>query len=482
MADSAHPRFHPAVVIGVLASCGIAVSLVQTLVIPLLPRFPQLLSTTPATVSWLVTATLVAGAVSAPVLGRLGDMYGKRRILLIALGLITAGSALGAAAPNVLVLLVGRALQGASFGVIALGLSIMRDELPAGRVGSGVGLMSSSLGIGGAIGLPLAGVVAQTMSWRWLFAALAVLGVAQYLLVRWIVPESPHRPGGRFDLPGTIGLGLGLVCLLLAISKGPEWGWTSPTIVGLLVATAVVLPLWGRHELGRESPLVDLRVSARPAVLWTNLATVLVGFAIFASFIMTTQILQAAPATGYGFGLSLVMAGVMLLPMGAAMTIFSPASARLSSRRGPRTTLVVGGSVLAAGNIGFALRPPTLPWVVVATTVIAVGAALAYSALPLLIMRAVPSSETAAANSLNTLMRQLGTSVCSAGVAAVATALTVAVDGIDQPAPVAYTVIFLAAALAAALATMIAALTPGPTTAGTAPEAAVAQAGLGPRR
>ncbi|MFC5996375.1 MFS transporter [Pseudonocardia hispaniensis] len=481
MADSARPHSQAAAVIGVLASCGIAVSLVQTLVVPLLPRFPQLLSTTPATVSWLVTATLVAGAVSAPVLGRLGDMYGKRRILLIALALITAGSALGAVAPNVLVLLVGRALQGASFGVIALGLSIMRDELPAGRVGSGVGLMSSSLGIGGAIGLPLAGVVAQTMNWRWLFAAMTVLGLVQFLLVRWIVPESPERTGGRFDLPGAIGIGIGLVCLLLAISKGPEWGWTSPAILGLVAAAAVVFPLWGYHELRRESPLVDLRVSVRPAVLWTNLATILIGFAIFASFIVTTQILQASPATGYGFGLSLITAGVMLLPMGAAMTIFSPASARLSSRHGPRTTLVVGGSVLTAGNIGVALRPPTLLWIVVATTVIAIGAALAYSALPLLIMRAVPSSETAAANSLNTLMRQLGTSVCSAGVAAVATALTVRVDGVDQPAPTAYTVIFLVAGGTAALATMIAALTPGPATPDTAPEPAAVAGQCGPR-
>ena len=196
----------PALVVGVLAACGLAVSLMQTLVVPLLPRYPQLLGASTSTVTWLVTATLVAGAVCAPMLGRLGDMYGKRRMLVVALGLVAVGSALGALAPDVGTLIVARALQGASLGVVPLGISIMRDVLPEGRVGSGVALMSSSLGIGGAVGLPLTGLVAEHASWRWLFAGAAVLGVLLLAAVlRW-VDESPVRAGGRFDLPGAAGL------------------------------------------------------------------------------------------------------------------------------------------------------------------------------------------------------------------------------------------------------------------------------------
>src|SRR5262245_32322564 len=184
----------------------------QTLVVPLLPRYPQLLGASTSTVTWLVTATLVAGAVCAPVLGRFGDMYGKRKMLVVALALVTAGSALGAVAPDVGTLIAARALQGASLGVIPLGISIMRDVLPAGRVGSGVALMSSSLGIGGAIGLPLTGVVAEHASWRWLFAGAAVLGVVLIVGVRRFVDESPVRAGGRFDLPGAAGLAVALIC------------------------------------------------------------------------------------------------------------------------------------------------------------------------------------------------------------------------------------------------------------------------------
>lgn len=457
-------RARPGVVIGVLATGGLLVSLVQTLVVPLLPQFPHLLSAAPSTVAWLITSTLIAGAVSAPVFGRLGDMYGKRRMLLVSLGLVTVGSALAAVAPNVAVMLVARTLQGASFAVIALGISIMRDELPTERVGSGIALMSSSLGIGGAIGLPLTGGLAELVSWRWLFAGVGVTGLLVTILVYRIVPESPVRSGGRFDAVGALGLTIGLVCVLLAISKGADWGWSSAAVLGLFAASVSVLLLWARYQLRTRNPLVDLRLTARPAVLLTNIATVLVGFAMFASIVVTTQILQADPRTGYGFGLSLVGAGLAMLPMGGAMAVLSPLSARLSARRGPRTTLALGGLLLVIGNLAVATRPPSLGLLIGATSILAVGTAMAYSALPLLVIRAVPAGDTAAANSLNTLMRQLGTSTCTAVVTVIAAAFAVQVGATVAPAPTAYTIMFLMAAVAALVATVLALVTPAPAT------------------
>jgi MFS family permease len=448
------------VVIGVLASCGLSVSLMQTLVVPLLPQFPRLLGTSPATAAWLVTATLVAGAVSAPLLGRLGDMYGRRRMLLASLALMTVGSVIGAVAPGVELLIVARVLQGASMGVVPLGISMMRGILPPERVGSGVALMSSSLGIGGAIGLPITGLVAEHLGWRWLFAGAAVVSALLLALVRAVVAESPERSGGRFDLLGAIGLAAALVSLLLAISKGSEWGWGSPAVLGLLTASVVLFALWGRYELRTPGPLVDLRISARPAVLWTNIASVLIGFSMFAGFLLTTQVLQAPESTGYGQGLSLIVAGLVLLPVGAAMTVFSPLSARISDRRGARTTLIIGTVILTAGNLWQAAIPPTVLLVMAATTVTSIGAALAYSAIPLLIMDAVPSTETAAANSLNSLMRMLGTSSCSAFTAAVASGMIMQVDGHALPTAGAYTVVYLTAAAAGLAAVLIMAALP----------------------
>ncbi|MEQ3554176.1 MFS transporter [Pseudonocardia nematodicida] len=448
----------PLVAITVLASCGVLVSLLQTMVVPLLPQFPALLSVSPATASWLITANLIAGAVSAPVFGRLGDMYGKRRMLLVALGMIAAGSLLGALTTDIVFLLVARVLQGAAFGVIALGMSLMRDVLPPERIGSGVGLMSSSLGFGGAIGLPLTGVVAQFADWRWLFAGTAAMAVLQLLLVGRLVPESGSRPGGRFDVVGALGIGGALVCVLLGVSKGNEWGWTSPLVLGLAIAAVPLIGVTGWHQLRTSAPLIDLRVSARPTVLLPNLASVLLGFAMFAGFLLTPQILQAPVDTGYGFGFSLVATGIALLPMGGMMVVFSTASAALSRARGPRTTVLLGTLLLGSGNFAFALIPGTVWLLVAASTVTAIGAALAFSAIPLLIMRAVPPTGTAAANSLNTLARQLGTSSCAAVVAAVATAFLH--DGGPLPSATAYTIAFAAAGTAGLLATVLVVLTP----------------------
>ncbi|SHL49798.1 Major Facilitator Superfamily protein [Pseudonocardia thermophila] len=442
-------------VIGVLAACGLTVSLMQTLVVPLLPRFPVLLDTTPATVTWLVTATLIAGAVCTPLLGRLGDMYGKRRLLLVALGLVALGSAVGTAAPDVGTLIAGRVLQGAAMGAIPLGISIMRDVLPPGRVGAGIGLMSSSLGIGGALALPLGGLVAQEASWRWLFAATGVLALGLLGAVAGLVPESALRTGGRFDLLGAAGLAAALTCLLLAISKGSEWGWTAPAVLGLLAAAAVLSAAWGAWEWRTPRPLVDLRISARPAVLWTNVASALVGFAMFAGFLLATQQLQAPPATGYGFGLSLVATGLVLLPTGVAMMVFSPLSARISRARGPRTTVVLGTAVLGVGNAALACMLPSAGLVAFAMVLTAVGTALAYAAVPLMIMNVVPATETASANGLNALMRSLGTSSCSAFVAAVTSALVTRTEGLVLPSATAIVVVYSAGAAAALAAALI---------------------------
>lgn len=468
MPDAA-TRPRPTLVVAVLASCGLGVSLTQTIVVPLLPAFPALLGASASTVSWLVTATLVSGAVLAPVLGRLADMYGRPRMLLVALGAVTVGSAVGAVAPGVEVLLVGRVLQGAALGVVPLGITVLRDVLPVDRVGSGVALMSSSLGVGGAVGLPLTGFVAEHAGWRWLFVGSAVVGAAQFLLVRWLVRVPAAPTGGRFDLLGAAGFGAALLCLLLAVSRGAEWGWTSAAVLGLGTAALALFIGWGRHERRHPEPLVDLRVNARPAVLWTNVASVLVGFAMFAAFLVTTQILQAPVATGYGFGLSLAAAGLALLPIGGAMSVFSPVSARLSHRFGARATLVLGAVVMAVGNLAMATLPGSLAAVMGTAGVIAVGAAIAYSALPLLVMAAVPPGQTAAANSLNTLMRMLGTSSCSAVVAAATTGLTMRTGGVVLPAAGAYALVFGAAGALSVGAAVIAALTPHPV-ADTVPE------------
>src|SRR5258708_3406972 len=265
-----------------LACAGIVVALMQTLVIPLIADLPKLLHTRAANTSWVITSTLLAGAVSTPIFGRLGDMLGKRRMLLVSLGLLVVGSVVCGLSDNLAPMVVGRALQGVSIGVIPLGISIMRDEVPPERLGSAMAVMSSSLGVGGALGLPLSALIAQHTNWHVLFWSAARLGLLILALIRFAVPESPLRTGGRFDLPGAFGLTAGLLCFLLPIPKGGDWGWGSGTTLGLFAASAAILAGWAVWELRSDAPLVDLRTSTRRQVLLTNLASVLVGFSFYA--------------------------------------------------------------------------------------------------------------------------------------------------------------------------------------------------------
>ncbi|MEV6083480.1 MFS transporter [Streptomyces parvulus] len=458
-ASPAAPR--PNAVVAVLALAGIVVSLMQTLVIPIIPELPKLLDAPASDAAWAVTATLLAAAVATPVVGRLGDMAGKRRMLLLSLVLLIAGSAVCGLSDTLVPMVVGRAMQGLSAAVIPLGISIMRDELPAERLAGATALMSASLGVGGALGLPIAALIADNLDWHMLFWLSGGLGAVALVMVLILVPESAVRTGGRFDVPGGLGMAAGLVCLLLAISKGADWGWTSGTTLGLFAAAVVVLLVWGRWELRTPQPLVDLRTTARRQVLFTNLASIAVGFSMFAMSLVLPQLLQLPEATGYGLGRSLLTAGLVMAPSGLVMMAFAPVSAKVSKSRGPKVTLMIGALIVAAGyGLNIALMSEVWHLVLV-SCVIGAGIGFTYGAMPALIMSAVPAHETAAANSLNTLMRSIGTSVASAIAGVVLAQMTVSLGGFALPSENAFKVVMGIGAGAAVLAFVIASFIPG---------------------
>ncbi|SER64889.1 Major Facilitator Superfamily protein [Lentzea albida] len=410
--EETRPVTRPNVVVAVLAAGGIVVSLMQTLVIPLLPRFPQLLGSSPGDTTWVITSTLLASAVATPVIGRLGDMYGKRRMLLVSLLMVVVGSVIGALSHSLVPLIVGRVVQGMAVGVIPLGISIMRDELPRERLAGATALMSASLGVGGALGLPAAALLVEQSDWHMLFWTSAGAGVLAVAAVLIWVPESPVRSGGRFDLLGAVGLSVALISLLLGVSKASEW--SGGAVTGLFLVAALVLGLWGWWELRSSQPLVDLRTTVRRQVLLTNIASVSFAFALFAQSLVLPQVLQLPASTGHGLGQSLLVTGLVLVPSGLVMMATAPVSARISNARGPRVTLIMGALVVAFGYAVGIFMLTSIWQLVVVSAVIGAGIGLGYGAMPALIMGAVPTSETAAANSLNSLMRAIGTSVSSA--------------------------------------------------------------------
>ncbi|MFF2052640.1 MFS transporter [Leifsonia sp. NPDC058194] len=460
--ESTAPHRPFGLIIAVLAFAGLGASFMQTILIPIQPELPRLLSASSDDTPWVITATLVAAAVCTPIAGRLGDMYGKRRIAMALLLLQACGAILAALSETLVPMIIARVLQGMAAGVIPLGISILRDVLPAKRLGSAIALVSATLGVGGALGLPLSAFVAANFDWHALFWLAAGIAIACFVLYAVVVPASTLRSPGRLDVVGIIGLALGLVGTLIAISRGGEWGWGDGRTLGFLIGGVVILLVWGVYELRVKDPLVDLRVSARGAVLLTNLASVAMGFALFASNVVFPQLLELPTATGIGLGLSLVVAAMVLAPSGLAMMAMSPVAGRLERIRGPKPLLVAGAAVIAV-SYGAALLFHAEFWqILIVNILLGIGVGLGYAAMPALIMRAVPASETGAANGLNALMRSLGTSVAAAVVGAILAQSVTTVHGVVGPSESGFMITLALGLGAAVLCVILAAFIPHP--------------------
>lgn len=446
-------------IVAVLAIAGLASSFMFTLVVPIQSKLPELLDSSREDTAWVVTSTLLAAAIITPISGRLGDMYGKRRIVLVLLAVLVLGSVIAALSPGIVGIIVGRTLQGAVVGVVPLGISILRDVLHENRVDTAIALISATLGVGGALGLPISALITERADWHMLFWLAAGMGVVVFVLVLWIVPVSVLRTAGRFDFVGAAGLSIGLLGILLAVSRGGEWGWTSPGVLVLGVGGLVVLVAWAWFELRIPEPLLDLRVAARRPVLLTNIASVAMGFSLFASNVVYPQMLELPVATG-GFGLSLLAASLVVMPAGIVMMVLSPFSGRLARTVGPKLLLVLGAISLILAY-GFTLLFSSEVWhLVAANFLIGAGIGFGYAAMPMLIMRSVPQSETGASNGLNALFRSLGTSTAAAVIGTVLATFTVDAGGEPVPSSTAFQLSFVLGGVAAVMALVVALFIP----------------------
>jgi MFS family permease len=411
--EPVHSRPHPLRSLLILGVAALSFALAQTSLIPAIGDLIQTFHTDAAGVAWTLTGYLLSAAVCTPVLGRLGDMFGKRRMLVVALLLFAAGSVVSALGHSLGVVVAGRVLQGAGGGIFPLCFGIVRDEFPADRVRSSIGLISATAGIGGGLGLVLGGLLVDHATYHWIFWIGAAVATLAALAAELLIPESPVRTPGKVDLRGAAILALGLTLPLYAIAQANSWGWGSLRTLGLILAGLAVLAVWVEVERRTPEPLADIPTLARPPVLMTNLATLLTGFGMFGSFILIPQLAEAPTSTSYGFGSSATDAGLLLLPGCLTMLVAGPVSGILGNRFGSKIPLALGGLISAAGLLLVALLHGSQVEVVLFTVVMFSGIGLAFAAMPNLIVDAVPQSQTGEATGFNALVRSVGSSLGS---------------------------------------------------------------------
>lgn len=413
-----------------LATSAIVFALLQSLVAPALPTIQHELGTTESSVTWILSGYLLSAAVATPILGRLGDIHGKRSILLFTLGGVAAGTFIAAIATSLPVMVAGRVVQGAGGGVFPLAIGIIRDEFPKERVPGSIGFISALLGLGAGLGVVLSGLIVDHLSYHWIFWLPLLVTLAVIVATAMFIPETPYRAPARIAWVSAALMSIGLGSLLLAISQTHSWGWGSPRTLGVAAFGVAVLAAWVRTELRSDSPLVDMRVMSLRGVWTTNLTALLLAVGMFTGFVLIPQFVQSPPDAGFGFGSSVTEAGLFLVPMSAVMMLVGTFAGALERRFGSRPPLLLGiVAVFASFAILLTSHDTRLP-IYVASAILGAGIGLSYAAMANLIVQAVPPDQTSVATGVNSVARAVGAAF---GSQLAATFVSASVDSSGRP-------------------------------------------------
>jgi EmrB/QacA subfamily drug resistance transporter len=415
------------------------------------------LHTSQDTVTWVLTAYLLSASIMTPILGRVGDMTGKKRVFVAALVALAAGSLLAALAPSIGVMIVARVIQGAGGGMLPVAFGIIRDEFPADKVAGAVGILAALTAVGAGLGIVLAGPIVDALNYHWLFWLPLILTVAAAVTAVLFVPESPVRSPGRISWVPALLLSAWLVALLVALSEAPDWGWGSGRVLGLLAGAVVLAASWVMTELRAATPLIDMKMMRRTAVWTNNLVALLIGVGMYATFAFLPEFVQTPSAAGYGFGASITRSGLMLLPATITMFIVGLFAGRLARRLGGKV-LVIAGCLAGCAAMAILAFAHAQEWeIYTSTAIMGIGFGLAFSAMSALVVAAVPASQTGVASGMNANIRTIGGSIGSAVMASIVTSQ---LEPSGLPKESGYTIGFAAMAAGLVLAALAGLLIP----------------------
>jgi EmrB/QacA subfamily drug resistance transporter len=401
-------RVNTTVILAVLSIGGLAYAMLSSAVIPALPDIQHALGASEEGVTWLLTGYLLSASIATSILGRLGDMYGKERLLLLTLVLLAIGTAISGLSTSLLPMVIGRVIQGAGGGIFPLAFGIVRDEFPRDKVAGSIGTLSSILGVGGGIGIVVGGLIVEHLNYHWLYWIPLIVIVLAAVLTWRVVPESPIRVPGKVNWTAAALMAAGFTCVLVAISETTVWGWGSVKTIGLLLVGLVLCGAWVLVEVSSAEPLIDMAMMRIRGVWTTNLVAFLLGAGMYSAFLIIPQFAQLPTSTGFGFGASIVTAGLYLLPAALGMSLVGPFAGRVARRFGSRSAVIAGSGITALAFVWLTAMHAHPYDMLISTALMGVGIGLAFAALGNLIVQAVPPHQTGVASGMNTVMRTLG--------------------------------------------------------------------------
>lgn len=415
-------------VIGALFICEVAATFETSMIFAAMAKLVQEFGD-PAAAGWLITSYLLVGAGSAAVIGRLGDLYGRRSLMIGLLAAGVVGSLISAFSQNYALMLTGRCLQGLTAAMLPLCFGLLREHLPPKLVSLGIGLMISAAGVGTLSGLLIGGLIVDNLPWRMIFlasATLAAIAVAAGLI---LIPPGQRQPSvDRPDYVGGLIFVPGIALILLGISKGSSWGWTSAEILACFATGLLFLAVWIRQSLRHPFPLIDVRLFSNRNILIGNIAMGLIAAGSFQIILVFSLLLQQPEWTGVGLGVSATETAFVKLPSNIFALFAGPIAGILALRVGDRFTLSTAAMLIALGwFVGIWLQNASME-VAVVLIIVAFGTAMAYGSLSNIIVQAAPPDRTSEAAGMMAVIR---TACMGAGAQLVAVML--ATDTIIPP-------------------------------------------------
>ena len=404
---------HDRRLVPVLVFLALVTTAVGSLGAPLLPTIAAHDHVSLADSQWALTISLLVGAVTAPVLGRLGDGPRRRQVVLVAVATVLAGCVVAACPTGFTGLLVGRALQGVGLGLVPLAIATARDELAAPRATPVIALLGVTASAGIGLGYPAAGLLTQYLGLSAAFWAGAAVTAVALAAAAAVLPPAAGGPAPELDAVGAGLLGAGTSGLLLALSEGAHWGWRSGRVLGLGVVGAGVLATWVGRELTVAHPLVDLRSLRHRSVLAANVTVFALGVGVYPLLSLVVRLVQTPTSAGYGFGGSATAAGLMLVPFSLAS--FGASRALHPALRRVEPEVVVALCCLAplVAMVLFWVGRDHLLGLLVAMALAGFGVGGVFAANPLQIMRGVAAGETASALGFYQVLRAMSFTVGS---------------------------------------------------------------------
>jgi len=368
----------------------------------------------PVTVGWIVTSYLLVAGSSAAIAGRLGDMFGRRRVLMCLLLACVIGSTVSASADSAAIVIAGRSIQGLAGGILPLVYALAREHLPKDVVPVAIGIIVAGATLSGSTGLILGGLLTDNFGPNSVFWASMICALISLAGVWSFVPRTETaRYSGRIDVTGGVLFAPMIALILFGVGSGNHSGWTSPTVMGAIGAGIAGLIVWAWHELRVEEPLIDVRLLRNRDFLIANAVMFCLAVGTMQILQLFSLLLQQPVWTSVGLGLTATMFGLMKIPSMLSGTLSSLISGWSCARFGPRAPILIGTIATTAGLTLATFFHGSIPIIILVLITATAGTTLAYAAIPNVVMNAVPEGRTGEATGVLAVFRSMARAIGS---------------------------------------------------------------------